>query len=248
MKKSGYLGLVFLFILVLGFVSAIDTSSIDQQFNSVDEKVQDVTSKVETTKSIVTNEDVRNAYLKKQLVSILEDKPFFKQVISGYRKISPYSNPIVEFAMGMTPELSLFFILVLVIWFFLVKYYFTTYDVLNDLSLFSKSTTILISLSFFCILLLLRIFQSISLFLANKLVALTEFLTSPIMKIVSFVVFVVGIIFLSKFSKEVKILARYIRMKINKSERENKEKELLSRQESATKVAETIAKAMTGEK
>jgi hypothetical protein len=238
---------IFAVLFLVGLVSAIDTSSIDQQFNSVDQRVQNITSQVDTAKTTITNEDVRNAYLKKQLGLILENQTGFKQVISGYRKVSPYTTPVIEFAVGMTPIFSLFFILVLVIWFFLVKYYFTTYEVLNDFDMFSKSTSILVSLSFFLILLLLRVFQGLSIFLANKLVDLTEFLTSPIMKIIAFVVFVVGIVFLSKFSKEVKVFARYIRMKVNKSDKEGKEKELLARQESATRAAEKIAKAMTGE-
>jgi hypothetical protein len=92
----------------------------------------------------------------------------------------------------------------------------------------------------------LQFFQSFSLFVSNKIVIVTEFLSSPIMKIFAFVVFIVAMVFLSKFSKQVRVLARYIRMKINKNNLENKQKDLIERQESATKNAETISKAMIG--
>ncbi len=245
MKFERVLAFAFLIIFLASFVFA--ASGIDQVAGSIDNKVQDAASLVDNTQKTLTNQQLRDVYLKKQWVSLIETKPGLKQILEGYRKISPYSDPILEYAIGMVPELSLFFILVLVIWFFLVKYYSTIYEVLNDLEMFSKLTSILVSFSFFLILLLLRVFQSISIFLANQLVKLTEFLTSPVMKIFAFVVFVVAIIFLSKFSKQVKVLARYIRMQNVKRKKENEEEELLNRQRNATENIEKVVNVVIGE-
>lgn len=244
MQKKGYLVLGLLVVILFSFVSSLDSNALRDQVNSIEDKVDSATSKVDTTKETITNQEVRDAYLKKQWVSILENKPIFKQIIDGYRKISPYTNPTLEYVIGMVPALSLFFVLVLVIWFFLVKYYFTSYEVLRDMSAFSKWTSLALSLCFFVILVVLQFFQNISLFLANKIVSLTEFLTSPIMKVFAFILFVVGIIFLSKFSKEILVFARYIRMRNYKRKKESEERDRNARQERATENIEKISKAM----
>lgn len=235
----------FLIIFLASFVFA--ASGIDQVAGSLDNKVQDAASQVDTAQKTLTNQQLRDEYLKKQWVSLIETKPGLKQILEGYRKVSPYSDPILEYIVGMAPELSLFFILVLVIWFFLVKYYFTIYEVLRDFSTFSDWASLAISFCIFGILLVLRLFQSLSIFFANALVALTEFLTSPVMKVIAFVVFVVAIGFLSKFSKQVKVLARHIRMQNVKRKKENEEEDLLNRQRNATENVEKIAKAVIGE-
>jgi len=243
MKKVDYLAFVFLLIFLASFVFA--ASGIDQVVDSIDNKVQGATSQVETVQKTLTNQEVRDEYLKKQWVSLFENMPVFKKIISVYRTVSPYTDPTLEYVVGMVPTLSLFFILVLVIWFFLIKYFFTIYEVLRDFSTFSNGTSMVISFCFFVILVVLQFFQSISIFLANKIVALTEFLTSPIMKVVAFVVFVVVIIFLSKFSKEVNVFARYVRMQNYKRKKESEEEERNTRQERATRKVETYAEAMT---
>jgi len=247
MQKNRCLAFVLVLIFSLVLVSALDSSYIDQQAKAIDQKVQNVTTSIETTKTTLTNQEVRDAYLKEQWVAILENRNGFKQIITVYRAISPYTDPALEFILGMVPVFSLFFILVLIIWVFLVKYYFTTYEVLKDFAIFSNSTSLIVSLSFFFILLLLRVFQILSIFLANKLVALTEFLTSPIMKIIAFAVFIVAIVFLSKFSKQVNVFARYIRMQNSKRKKENEEEDRAGRQESATRSLERIARATIGE-
>lgn len=236
MKFERGLVFVFLIIFLAGFVFA--ASGVDQVAGSLDNKIQDVASQVDTTQKTLTNQQLRDAYLKKQWISLIETKPGLKQLLEGYRKVSPYSDPAIKYCIGMAPELSLFFILVLVIWFFLVKYYFTFYHILRDFSTFSKSSALIISFCIFGILSILKFFQSLSLFLANVLVSLTEFLTSPVMKVFAFIVFVAVIIFLSKFSKDVRVVVANIK-------EAQEEKERLSRQEIATKKIEAIAKAVT---
>jgi hypothetical protein len=247
MKYFGSLGILFVIILLSSFVSSLDANTLNQQAESVEEKLQDINSQVETTKEILSDEEVRNEYLKKKFVSVLETKPFFNSTLNNYRKISPYTDPSFEYFLGIAPEFSLFFILVSVVWLFLVKYYFAIYGVLRDTTSFSRLASFLISIAGFGILIILNFFQTISLFLANKFVTLTEFLTSPVMKIIFFVFFIVALIFLSKFSREIRVLVRYVRMKMNKSDKEGKEKELLARQESATRAAEETASVITGE-
>ena len=245
MKKLHCWAFVFVLVFSIVFVSSLDSNYINQQANSIDRQIQNVTSQVDNAQKTLTNQEMRDAYLKTQLSLIVENKTGFKQIISVYRTVSPYTNPTFQYMVGMAPELSLFFVLVLVIWFFLVKYFFTIYEVLRDFSTFSQGVSIAISLCLFAVLIVLQFFQGISLFLANKIVALTElYLTSTAMKVLVFAIFVVAIIFLSKFSKEVNVLARYIRMQNYKRKKEGEEEDRNARQERATRKVETYAKAM----
>jgi len=246
MKK--FVVMLFFCLFLFSLVSSAGIDSLNEQVGSVSGKVQDKVGQIEETKETLSVKETRDAYLKKQLVTILENKPFFKQVIATHRKISPYTDPAIEFFVGMTPVFSLFFVLVLVIWFFLVKYYFTIYDILRDFSTFSDLTSFVISFGFFIILIVLQFFQDFSIFLANKVTSLISFFTSPIMQVLGFVIFVVAMVFLSKFSKQVRVLVRYIRMWKYKQGIDSKQTELLSRQEGATKVVETIAKAVVDKK
>lgn len=239
-KVRGCIFIFFLIVLLSGLVSSLD--DIDNFADSVDGKLENVTSTIENTKNTLTDADMRDEYLKKQWISVLENKPVFRQIISSYRIISPYTNPIIEYTIGMAPELSFFFVLILVIWFFLVKYFFTVYEVIKDLSDFSSLYSFVISVSVFAILIILQFFQIISVFFANKIVGLIEFLTSQAMKIVAFFIFVVIIVFLSKFSKKVKVFARYIRMRNYKRKKEHDEKEISERRERATERIEEVAR------
>ena len=112
MQNSRWLVFLLFVLVLVGFVSALDTGAIDKQFNSVDARVQNITSQVENTQKTLTNQEVRDAFLKQRLTAILENKTGFKEVIAGYRKVSPYTTPTLEYIVGMAPELSLFFILV----------------------------------------------------------------------------------------------------------------------------------------
>ncbi|MEI7718858.1 MAG: hypothetical protein WCI72_03235 [archaeon] len=246
MQNSRWLVFLLFVLVLVGFVSALDTGAIDKQFNSVDARVQNITSQVENTQKTLTNQEVRDAFLKQRLTAILENKTGFKEVIAGYRKVSPYTTPTLEYIVGMAPELSLFFILVLVIWFFLVKYIFTIYEVLRDVTTFSQGASLAISFCVFGVLTILQFFQSVSIFLANKIVGLIDlYMDSTILKVLMWVIFIVAIIFLSKFSKEVKIFARYLRAQKYKRKKESEEEDRNSRQESATRKVETYVRAIT---
>lgn len=246
MKKIGVFLLVsFLLISLFGGVCA-DLSGVEESLRSVDSKVADTAEKIEKTKDTLSNKEIRNEYLRTEFVKILETKKGFKEIIENYRKVSPYSNPILEYIVGVVPSLTLFFILVLVIWFLLVKYSFATYGILTELSTFSKGTSLVLSLALFVILTVLQVFQKGSIFLANEISSIIAILESPIVQVVGFILFVAATLFLSKFSKQIKIVVKQLKGKFQAKGELSKQKELMDRQESATKIVEDVADAAIG--
>lgn len=240
MKKSV---IVFLFLLVgfilINFTSASIDSTITSTANQIEQNIQDTEQGIQKAESFLTQEEVRKEYLKKEWTKLLETKPIFKQIIGGYKKVSPYSDPIIEFFIGMIPQLSLLFALVVVIWFTLVKYYYTFYQALKDLELFSGSTNVIVYSLVFVVLILVQLFQSISVFLANKIVALIELALNPWIQLLFWLVAATVFILLSKFSRKIVIILKLYGRKRN-------QKKLERRQEEATRMVENAAKAVSG--
>lgn len=244
MDKRVCLVLVFLLVgfMLINSVSAGIESSIEESAT----KLENTASNVD---DFVSREDIRSEYLKKEWDKVLTNNSgFFGKLYRGYSKVSPYSDPVLEYVVGMAPSLSWMFLLVLVIWFMLVKYYYTFYEVLRDFSTFSDITSMVVSLCFLVILLVLQFFQSISVWGSNKIIELISFVTSPIMQVVLVIVGIIILILLSRFSKEVKILAKFVKMKIYKMNKEAEEKERIERQEVATRNMERIADAAIGKR
>lgn len=242
MKKSAIVIFAFLILfstLFVHFTSASIDSALTNTANQLEQNIQDTEQGIQKTESFLTQEEVRKEYLKKEWTKLLETKPIFKQIIGGYKKVSPYSDPIIEFLIGMTPQLSLLFALVVVIWFTLVKYYYTFYQALKDLALFSDSTNVIIYVFAFIIFISVQLFQSISVFLANKIVALIELALNPWIQLLFWLVAATVFILLSRFSKKAVALLRLYRMK-------KKQKDLGKRQEEATKKVEKMAEAVSG--
>jgi hypothetical protein len=208
-----FVSLVLFGILFISFVYASVDSSIENKANQIEGSIQQTEQDIQDAENFLTRDEVRKEYLKKEWGKLLETKPFFKQVIGGYRKVSPYSDPIVEFLVGMTPQLSLLFVLVFVIWCTLIKYFYTFYQALRDLELFSGSTNVIVYVLVFVVFILVQLFQSASVFLANKLITLIELVLNPYVQLLLWSVAAVVFILLSRFSKKAVDLLKLYRIK-----------------------------------
>lgn len=236
--------LIFVFLLVSFMLINLVSAGIESS-------VEDITKKIENTANNVDNfvsrEDIRSQYLKKEWDKVLTNNSgFFGKIYRGYNKVSPYSDPVFEYVVGIVPSLSWMFLLVLVVWFMLVKYYYTFYEVLRDFSTFSDLTSIVVSFGFFVILIVLQFFQVVSVWGANKIIELISFVNSPIMQVMLVIVGIIVLILMARFSREIKILAKFIKMKRYKINKETEEKERDERQKEATEKVEKVAEAING--
>jgi len=234
-------------LLLVGFIFVNSVSA------GIESSIEDSATKLENTANNIDNfvsyEDARSDYLKKEWGKVLgNNSGFFGKVYRGYNKVSPYSDPTLEYVVGMVPSLSWMFVLVFAIWFMLVKYFYTFYEVFRDFSTFSDVTSILVSLCLFVILIVLQLFQGIAVWGANKIIDLIGIMNSPIMQIIFVVMTITIFALLARFSKGVKIFAKFIKMWNYKRKKEADENERNERQESATRAVEKIADAAIGRK
>jgi hypothetical protein len=248
MREKRIFVLLILLGLVLSFacsVSAIDTSGIQ---NTAD-KISGATDNIQGVQKVLTQDEARKEYLKQQWGDLFRNEnssvgKFFSPVVRGYDKVSPYSNPTFQFFVGMAPQLSLFFILVLVIWCTLVRYYFTIYTAINDISLFSPLTNGIIFFLTFVVLMVVQFFQSVSFFFASKIIDLIGLLTSTAMQIIVWVLVAVAFVLFAIFSKKLVALLRLYRIRKIRKERieeEEENREILSKEVEAITGAASVS-------
>jgi len=244
--------LLFISVLLLAvfFVSAVHSEAIDSVADQLEAAANRVENVTNTVDSLVNNpsqsrEELKKAYLKTEWEKLLKSKPYIGPVIRAYEKISPYTDPIIEYCVGLAPSLSWYFLLLLGVWIVLVKYFYSFYEVLRDFSTFTDLTSAIVSFCFFIILLVLHLFQNISIWVADKFVALISSIVDNILlQVILVVAGILLLIIAGKFSKEVKVLARYIRMLRYRHKQDREEADRISRQEAATRKSEAYAKAL----
>lgn len=201
MKKSAYKIVMILLvgIFILNFVCANIDSQIENKVKELDEGAQKIDK-------IASDKEYRDEYLKNEWKKIFESKPVFKQVISVYKKISIYLDPTTEYLIGVAPSFSLLFFLSIIIFIMLIRYSFVIYEALRDFSVFSRATSIWISLSVFIILIILGVFRSITYFISSKLIALINIVTSPVARIIFIISAIIILFIIIRFGSIIKVL------------------------------------------
>lgn len=227
MKKVN-LVLIGLFCLVY-FIVLVHAADLTDQ---IDSKVKQLEGTVDTAGKIISNptiarEELRKTYLKQAWGQILESKPIIGNIIRGYRVISPYTDPVMEYMLGMAPTLSWYFLLLFVVWFTLVRYYSTSFELFKSISLFDESVSLILSLAFFFILTILQVFQTISIWISDKIVYLFGLFGEWYVQLIALIIFIFILIFLGRFSKQIRLMARYSRMKRVKAQKEKEQEETL---------------------
>jgi hypothetical protein len=204
------LAFVFSFLLVANVFAVSDLDSLADSANSAKDTLDNVNDIV----SSPDKGDVATNYLKQEWGKILRDKPLIGEFLRGYDSLSPYTDPVAKWAIGLIPSFSWIFILTFLIWFTLLRYSNLFFDFLKDLDVFSKSTTNIVYFCVVVIILVLQIVQAISVMLANLIVNFfSEFLFTWWGQILVIVGTILILTLLNMFNKRFRVYLRAIRMK-----------------------------------
>ncbi len=168
MKKWFAFCFVFLFLFVI--VSKVHAAS---DVNTLADQVEVVQNKVDNAQDIITSPDkdkIAGDYLKKEWGKILETKPIIGEIIRGYNKISPYTDPVVEWFVGIVPSLSWLFLLTFLVWFTFLRYTYIGYEYFADAEIFEKNISMIIYYCLIIIFLTVRVFQNISMWISTSII------------------------------------------------------------------------------
>ena len=196
MKKS--LTIIALFILILfPIISALDAQSIDQspelqQAQNAQQKLNDF-----------SNQD-KGDYLKQEWGKILENSTTFGPVINFFDKISPVTNPLSKFLLGIEPSLTWLFTLTLVIWISLIVF---TFRILDMTSIFSRWFRYILSFGLIIILSTIGLTKAI----AEGIINAISLLNIWWVQLIVIVLLVAGLIvsmILSKYLDKIFLLAK----------------------------------------
>lgn len=237
---------IFLSLLVMSlfnFVSAADTiqqtsQQIDSLGKQIDTSAQQIDSAINNP--VKTKDQLRKEFLTKAWGEIISNNVYLGPIYKGYIQISPYTDPAFEYVVGMKPNLSWLFFLTLFISITLIEYFYRFYEILRDFSTFSPSVSGIISLCFFAILVVLQFFAIISMFFADLIVKAVSLLTEWWMQLIALLFIFVVLAFVGKYSKQIEVFARYLKMKKKKM----KDDEQRMRAEMATKKVEAYGEAL----
>lgn len=169
MKKVFIFSLIFL--LLFAIVPKVFAISEPETIVNQIEDVQNKIDKIDDLYNSENKSQIATSYLKKEWGQILDSKPIIGDLIRGYRKISPHTDPILEWAIGVVPSLSWLFILTFLIWFTFIRYSLLVFDYIKESGLII-ATSMVIYIAFVTILLVLQILQKVSIWLANLIVNL----------------------------------------------------------------------------
>ncbi len=226
MKKSA---LILISLLLLSFISIV----LAQTINPETGLPSDVQGIADVSKEL-TNEQTRSDYLKKEWGKIIQNNEAFKPFYEAYMKVSPYTNPIFKYTIGMAPSLSWLFLLDLALWITLLIYLIRLFE----LTSFSPVVKSLISI------ILMIMFSAMG---ATKAVAeviinlIMKIATSWWMQLIGAGIVIVWLVILSMFSENLKKWAK--KTKENRA----KMKEAMDRErlEQSVKTAETFTKTVS---
>jgi predicted PurR-regulated permease PerM len=245
-KNWGFVFLLLLVVSVFNFVSAADSiqqtsQQIDALGNKIDSNIQQLDNAINNP--VQTKEQLRKEFLTKAWFGsegIIAKNPYLGPFYAGYTKISPYTDPIFKSVVGLTPSFSWLFFLALFISITLIEYFYRFYEVLRDYSTFSSNTSMVISLCVFVILIILKFFAILSITLANLIINAVSLLTTWWMQLIAVFVIFFGLIFAGKYSKQIEVFARYLKMK----KKQAKEEERKMRADFATRKVEMYGEAL----
>ena len=141
MKKGTFI------LSVLFLIASLILSVSAQELSGIEDKLDTIPKDSDTLKQSSSD------FLKQRWKESLQDTSTFGPVIKGYEKISPYTDPVFRYVLGMAPELTWKFILNLFIWItaFIYIFRFT-----NIFSIYYQPLKYIISIG---IIVVLSIFQ-----------------------------------------------------------------------------------------
>jgi len=213
-------------------------------FNSINISAQDIGIDPDDPFGIgVTQDDLQNSeqlketssdYLKNEWTKLLGEGKFLGGLINAYRKISPVTDPIFKYSIGMEPELSGLFFITFIIW---IVFFIYIYRIFSIASPFSKWVTISFSIGISIIIGIFGFPKMIAGIIMGIINGLATWWIRLIVEVVLITIFIILMAISKQFRDSIK----------NLKERHAKLKEELNRKrlEGAVNVAETFTKEST---
>jgi hypothetical protein len=219
------ISLLILNIFVISLIKAQDSddSPIPQEFRGVAEAGEKL-----------IDEENRSQYLKQEWGKILANNKIMGPIIKAYAKVSPYTDPVFRYIIGMTPSLTWLFALTLTLWICLAIYIFRFLELF---SIVSEITQYLIFIATMIVISFTKVCLNIAQITINRL----SLLTTWWMQLIGIGI-VLGILILaSVFSKQLKEFFEKAKERRAKMKEEANRMEL----EKNAKVASILGKAVT---
>ena len=237
MKKR----LIFIFLFTLIFANLIIGSLSAQALPGLTGELDSTTGlPIGATETInkFSDKEARENYLKKEWGKILENNKFFGPIIKVYKKISPVTDPIFKYSVGMKPSLSWLFVLTFTVWFTFLIY---LYRIFSTFATFKKGTIFVVSLLFVIIMGLIKIPE----LFAKGIISLISLLGNQWIQLIVVIIIILGLIIANKFSKQFSEWLK--KWKEKKVEEKQKTKDELRRirAEGATKILETASEKIS---
>lgn len=245
-KNWGFVFSLLIVVILFSFVSAAD--SLQQTSQQIDNLSNQINSGAQQIDNVINNPTQTKEQLRKEFLTkawfgdsgIIGKNVYIGPIYLWYMGISPYTNPIFEYTVGMAPALSWIFFLALFISITLIEYFYRFYEVLRDSSTLSGNASIVVSLAFFLVLILLQFFAKLSISFANAIISMVSVLTEWWMQLIALMLIFVALFFAAKYSKQLEFLARYIRTK----RKQMADEERRARGEAATRKLEVYGEEL----
>ncbi|MFA5174232.1 MAG: hypothetical protein WC438_03550 [Candidatus Pacearchaeota archaeon] len=189
--------------------------------------------KIQTIGGKFQNENDKTQYLKQEWGKILANNTYIGPVINRYNKISPYTDPIFKFFLGIEPSLSWLFLLSLTLWITIFMYIYRASEFLPV----SDFTQIAISLGTIIIISLIGIIKKLAELIISAIAVFNTWWMQLIGAGIIIILFVLG----SIFSKNLADLFKSNKEKKAKQEEELNREKLKAEVELAGKFTKTIS-------
>lgn len=188
---------LLLSLLLISFASA-QIDSLEEGIEKIEDLEEKIPSDEEEAKQVTKD------YLRQEWDKILRNNTYVGPVIKQYEKISPITDPIFLYTMGMAPSLSWLFAITLILWITILIYF---YRVLDLYGFFSREISFVISVISLIIASLLGLIRIIAEFIIGAI----AILTNPIVQVIVAVLIIVGLIVANYFSKQVQVYFKKIK-------------------------------------
>lgn len=161
----------------------------------------------------LTDKEQRSQFLKDAQGKLFKENKYTGPIIKSYEKVSPITDPIFKYTIGLEPSLTWLFFLTLVLWIAFVVY---TIRALDLVSIFSKWVQYLIAFAGIIIISISGITKK----LAELIINTISLFTIWWVQLIGIVLIIVALMLASIFSKNLKEIFESIKEQKEKSEEE----------------------------
>ena len=198
MKKSVLCGILFILVICMILINYVNLADAATGSGIPEDSfIAGGSEGIGDAGKIITEEGAEE-YLKKEWEKILEKSERFGPIVRGYKKRSPYSDPVFRYTIGMTPSLSWLFALTLGLWIAFVVYIFRAFEVFGFFS--RKWIGFVLSVAMVIIMSMFGFVRGLAEFIIN-VIALTDLWW---VQLILVGIVIIGLIVASIFSKAVK--------------------------------------------